>query len=101
LSDIFNVVTSTLKTNGLDLGDDIKAPSDKQVMGLLTSLTQNESMQNLFQQLASSIKSNTDLSTTFQNLASTVLTPDAIEGMKSSLIKTAEIAKENTVNQKL
>ena len=93
---IFNIAKTAMKAGGIDLPDEIQAPTNDQFKEVIETLFSNDSTKSLFQKFAAALKSNDDLGTTVQNLMNTAIDPETMKSISSSLLQTAEIAKENT-----
>lgn len=96
LQNIFDTATPFLKQLGLDIPDQMQAPSDNQIKGLLQNISENDFFKNTMQTMSESIQKKEDLNTTFATFLNNMLKPENMEGLKSTLMQTAEIARENT-----
>lgn len=94
LAPVFDVATSLMKQVGLPVPDDVRAPSDGQIVDVLQNIAKNEAVINLFQTVANSFKKNEDFAATATSFLQNMLQPEAMEGLKSSILKTADMAKE-------
>ena len=96
---IFNIAKTAMQAGGIELPDDIKAPTNDQFQEVLTTLFSNDGTKSLFQKFAATLKNTDDIGTTVQNLFQTAIDPDTMKSIQSSLLQTAEIAKENTLKK--
>ncbi len=96
---IFNMAKTAMQAGGIELPDDIKAPTNDQFQEVLTTLFTNDGTKSLFQKFAASLKNTDDLGSTVQNLFQTAIDPETMKSIQSSLLQTAEIAKENTLKK--
>ena len=98
ITSMFSSATSALKSSGVELPDDFQLPSNEQMSQVLTNVLENEGTKNILNTLSNSLKSKQDVGSTIQSLLASVNDPATLEVMNNSLLKTAEIAKENTLN---
>lgn len=93
---VFNMITSFCKASGIDVPEDMNPPTDGQLVEALNSVMQNDLAKNLFETVSSSLKSNDKSDNAMKSLIQNIFTPENVEGFKDTLIKTAEIAQENS-----
>ena len=98
LSTIINMATNAFKEVGAPLPDDFKSPTEDQINEIFTNLLNNESTKSLLQTVTNSLKNNNDIGSTIQSLLNSAMNPETLQHMQNSIIKTAEIAKENTLS---
>lgn len=96
LAPIFDMAKTLMKNFNIPGSDDLECPDDKQLIEGLNMLMENDVAKNAFETVATSIKNKDDFKTTATTFLNKMLDPDSMEGLKSSLLKTAEIARENT-----
>ena len=97
--DIFNIAKTAMKAGGIDLPDEIQAPTNDQFTEVMNTLFSNDSTKSLFQKFAASLQNTDDMGTTMQNLLQTAVDPDTLKNIQSSFLQTAEIAKENSIKK--
>ena len=68
-------------------------------MNLLNGILKNDALQGFIKNIAASINNNDDMGTTMNSVLKSALDPETIKMMQSSLVTTAEIAKENTLKK--
>lgn len=100
LETIFNVAKGAMKLGGLEVSDDIQAPTVAQFGEVLQTLFSNDGTRSLFQKFSDSLKNNDDMETTVQNLLRTAVDPETMQSIQQSFMQTAEIAKENTLAER-
>ncbi len=96
---IFNIAKSAMKAGGIDVPDEIQAPTNDQFKEVMDTLFSNEGTKSLFQKFAASLKNSNDLGNTVQNLFQTAIDPETMQTIQNSFVQTAEIAKENTLKK--
>lgn len=105
LSDTLNTIFTTLSTVARQVGiegmDELQAPTGKQIKDGLDSTINNEKVQNGIGNLMQSINNKDDLVTSITNFAKEVMTPEMLATIQNGLVKTAQIAKDNTLNNNL
>jgi hypothetical protein len=98
LAPVFDVATNLMKQVGLPVPDDVKAPTDGQIIDVLQTIKNNEAVVNLFQTVADSFKNNQDFASLATDFMQNMLKPEQMEGFKNSILKTAEVAKDASSN---
>lgn len=96
IAGVFNMITSFCKASGIEVPDDMKPPTDGQLVEALNGVMQNDLAKNLFETVSSSLKSNDKSDNAMKSMIQKIFTPENVEGFKDTLIKTAEIAQENS-----
>jgi hypothetical protein len=99
LANVFTAITEGLKQVGVQLPDDFEPPSETQVNEVLNGILKNDALQGFIKNIAASINNNDDMGTTMNSVLKSALDPETIKMMQSSLVTTAEIAKENTLKK--
>lgn len=98
LNTVFNVVTNVAKQVGIEGMDDLKAPTGQQLKKGLDSTINNEKVQSGISNLMTALNNKEDMVTSFTSFLKDMMTPEMIATAQNALLKTAEIAKENTIN---
>jgi hypothetical protein len=96
IAGVFNMITSFCKASGIDVPEDMTPPTDGQLVEALNGVMQNDLAKNLFETVSSSLKSNDKSDNAMKSMIQKIFTPENVEGFKDTLIKTAEIAQENS-----
>lgn len=98
LSTVFNVVTNVAKQVGIEGMDDLQAPTGQQLKEGLDSTINNEKVQTGISNLMIAINNKEDMVTSFTSFLKDMMTPEMIATAQNALLRTAEIAKDNTLN---
>lgn len=98
LSTIFSTLSTIAKQVGIEGMDELQAPTGKQIKEGLDSTINNEQIQSSISTLMQSVNNKEDMVSSITNFAKTVLTPEMIATMQNGLLKTAQIAKDNSIN---
>lgn len=96
---IFNIAKSAMAAGGIELPEEIQAPTNDQFKEVMQTLFSNDGAKSIFQKLAASLQNNDDVTTTMQNILHTAMDPETLKNIQSSFLQTAEIAKENTIKK--
>lgn len=96
LTNFVSIAKSTLKSSNIDLPDDFQLPDNDQITKVFTDVMENENTKKILNTFSNSLANKQDAGSTIQSLIASVNDPATIESMCNSVMKTAEIAKENT-----
>ena len=100
LSGLFNMVTDVLKQVGVAIPEEVQAPSEEQFSEIIHSFANNQGIKTVFQGIAQTMNNGGDINTMAQSAFQNLLKPEMLQSMQSSILQTAEIAKENSLAEK-
>jgi len=97
LSTVFSSLTTIAKQLDIPGLEDIEAPSSNQIKEGVESTIKNEKIQNSIGNLMKALNNKEDLISSATTFLQETLTPEMIQSAQSALLKTAEIAKDNSL----
>jgi len=98
LSAVFNMVTDVFKKVGVDVPEEVKAPTDEQFNDMIGTFMNTPGIQNAFQGLVAAMAKG-DFNQFAKNAFEGLQNPETLQTMQNAVLQTAEIAKSNAMNQ--
>lgn len=99
LNTIFGVMSNVAKEVGIEGVDNLQAPTSQQLKEGLDSTVNNEKFKNGLANIMSAMNNKDDMVSSLTSFLQDIMTPEMIQTAQNALVKTAEIAKENTLNK--
>jgi hypothetical protein len=99
LSSVFGGLATIAKQLDIPGLEDIQAPTSQQLKEGVESTINNEKIQNSIGNLMKALNNKEDLISSATNFLQETLTPEMIQSAQSALLKTAEIAKDNSISK--
>lgn len=96
LSSVFNVFLNVAKDANIPLPPDMTAPTKDQFEEGVKNVMENPKIKGVLNEVATNINNGGDMGTMIKSLMTNFLDQDTLDSMKDSLLKTAEIARENS-----
>lgn len=95
LANVFSTLLNVAKETNIPLPPDIIAPTTEQFNEGIKNVMENPKIKNVLTDVTTSLNSGGDMGALLNNLMQNFLDPTTLKSMQESLIKTAEIARDN------
>jgi len=97
LNTVFSMISNVAKSAGIEGMENLQAPSGQQIKEGLDSTINNVNIQSGINNLLKAVNNKEDMVASVTNFLQEMLKPELIESVQNALVKTAEIAKDNTL----